>query len=257
MFKQIISSVLAILAVAFSLDVFAQETSVSGTVSDSAGPVTGAVIMSGGTGVMTDADGHYSISVKADAVLEVACLGYKPMSVQVNGRQRVDIILEEDSTVLGDAVVVGYGTQIKANLTGAVSVIKSENLKDRSALDVGQMLQGSVAGLNVTSASGRPGQGTTINIRGLNSINSSSPLVLVDGVEGNIQYINPADVESISVIKDAASAAIYGSKGSAGVILVTTKSGSAERLCGSMVRVTAVLSTIPATIAIGTIRRPA
>lgn len=224
-----IFSLLVIFALAVSVNVFAQKTTVRGTVTDDGGPVIGAAIISEGNGVITDYDGNFSIDVSPDAVLEVSCLGYKSQSIPVSGRARIDILLEADNTMLDDAVVVGYGTQKKANLTGAVSVIKSENLKDRSALDVGQMLQGSVAGLNVTSASGRPGQGTTINIRGLNSINSSSPLVLVDGVEGNIQYINPADVESISVIKDAAAAAIYGSKGSAGVILVTTKSGSKER----------------------------
>ena len=131
--------------------------------------------------------------------------------------------------MLGEAVAVGYGTQKKENLTGAVSVIKSEALQDRAALDVGHMLQGTVPGLNVTSGSGRPGQGVDLNIRGWNSINGGSPLVLIDGVEGDIQYVNPADVDNISVIKDAAAAAIYGAKGSAGVVLVTTKSGTKEK----------------------------
>lgn len=222
-------SLVAILVLAASVSLHAQETLVHGTVVDASGPVIGAVIMSGGSGVVTDNNGSYSISVNPDAVLEVSCLGYRSTTVSVNGRTTIDITLEMDTTILEDAVVVGYGTQKKANLTGAVSVIKSESLKDRSALDLGHMLQGSVAGLNVTSASGRPGQATTLNIRGLNSINSSSPLVLIDGVEGDIQYVNPVDVESVSVIKDAAAAAIYGSKGSAGVVIITTKSGAKEK----------------------------
>ena len=209
--------------------VFAQKQTVTGTVVDSTGPVIGAVVQSGGANAVTDLDGAFSISVPSDAVLEISALGYKTLRVPVAGRSNLAITLEEDSFMLEDAVAIGYGTQKKTNLTGAVSVIKSESLQDRSALDVGHMLQGSVPGLNVTSGSGRPGQAATLNIRGWNSINGGSPLVLIDGVEGDIQYINPVDVDNISVIKDAAAAAIYGAKGSAGVVLVTTKSGSKEK----------------------------
>lgn len=229
MLKHKILGIAAALASLVTLDAFAQESVVKGTVSDSSGPVTGAVVISGTLGVMTDADGAFSLQVTPDAVLEVSCFGYKSQTVQVANRQIIFIKLEEDNTILDDAVVVGYGTQKKANLTGAVSVIGTDQLKDRSALDVGQMLQGTVPGLNVTSASGRPGQAASLNIRGLNSINASSPLVLVDGVESNIQYVNPSDVESISVIKDAAAAAIYGAKGSAGVVIITTKNGSKDK----------------------------
>ena len=214
-----------------SFGAYAQKQTVTGTVQDNVGPIVGAVLQAEGASAVTDLDGKFAITVSPKAVLEVSCLGYVTRQVPVEGRRQIEIVLEEDAFVLEDAVAVGYGTIKKTNLTGAVSVIKSESLKDRSSLDVAHMLQGSVPGLNVTSGSGRPGEAATLNIRGLNSISNSkvSPLVLVDGVEGDLQFVNPADVENISVIKDAAAAAIYGAKGSAGVILVTTKSGSKEK----------------------------
>ena len=202
-----------------------------GVVRDSAGEgIPGvAVMVQNGPSTITDLDGKFSIRVSEGATVEFVSLGYETQTVVIAAERRLDIVLAEETTALDEVVVVGYGTQKKANLTGAVSVIKADELKDRSALDVGHMLQGSVPGLNVTSGSGRPGQAATLNIRGWNSINGGSPLVLIDGVEGDIQYINPADVDNISVIKDAAAAAIYGAKGSAGVILVTTKNGTREK----------------------------
>ena len=208
---------------------FAQKQTVSGTVLDAGGPVIGAVVQADGANAVTDFNGNFSITVRPNAVLEVSCLGYVTKQEPVNGRKSLTITLEEDSFVLEDAVAVGYGTTKKTNLTGAVSVLKAEALKDRTTLDVAHMLQGSIPGLNVTSGSGRPGEAATLNIRGWNSINGGSPLVLIDGVEGDLQYVNPADVDNISVIKDAAAAAIYGAKGSAGVILVSTKKGSKEK----------------------------
>ena len=205
---------------------------VRGKVTDASGePVPGAGVFIKGTavGTTTDLDGRYSIAAEPGTTLVISSLGYESVEVPVGRNSVINVTLKEELEQLNELVVIGYGTQKKANLTGAVSVVKADELKDRSALDVGHMLQGSVPGLNVTSASGRPGQAATLNIRGRNSINTSNPLVLIDGVEGDIQYINPADVESISVIKDAAAAAIYGSKGSAGVILVTTKNGSSSK----------------------------
>ena len=205
---------------------------VHGRVVDSAGegiPGVGIFIKGTKVGVSTDLDGYYSIAAKSGDVLSVSSLGYKSQEISIGRSSLVNITMEEDAFLMEDAVVVGYGTQKKANLTGAVSVVSSEVLKDRPALDVAHMLQGSVPGLNITSGSGRPGQAATLNIRGWNSINGGSPLVLIDGVEGDMQYLNPVDVENISVIKDAAAAAIYGARGSAGVILVTTKNGTKEK----------------------------
>ncbi|MBR6305237.1 MAG: TonB-dependent receptor [Bacteroidales bacterium] len=227
--KTMLTVLSMLIGLAVSFDASAQKQTVTGTVVDATGPVIGAVIQCNGANAVTDLDGKFAINVPSDGVLEVSCLGYATKQVHVSGRKNITITLEEDSFLLEDAVAVGYGSIKKTNLTGAVSVIKSESLKDRNALDVAHMLQGSVPGLNVTSGSGRPGQAATLNIRGWNSINGGSPLVLIDGVEGDLQYVNPADVENISVIKDAAAAAIYGAKGSAGVILVTTKSGTKEK----------------------------
>ena len=210
----------------------AKQPFLRGKVIDTTGEsVPGAGVFIKGTtiGVSTDLDGNFQIAAQPGAVLAVSSLGYKSTEITVGRAAFVTITLEPENEMLDELIVVGYGTTKKTNLTGAVSVIKADELKDRSALDVGHMLQGSVPGLNVTSASGRPGQAASLNIRGWNSINGGSPLVLIDGVEGDIQYLNPVDVESISVIKDAAAAAIYGAKGSAGVILVTTKNGTKEK----------------------------
>ena len=227
--KKLFTVLSILLGMAVTFGASAQKLTVRGTVLDNIGPVAGAVLQGGGANAVTDNEGRFSITVLPSDVLEVSCMGYVTQRIPVDGRTTIQVILQEDSFLLEDAVAVGYGTQKKTNLTGAVSVIKSDALQDRSALDVGHMLQGSVPGLNVTSGSGRPGQAASLNIRGWNSINGGSPLVLIDGVEGDIQYVNPADVDNISVIKDAAAAAIYGAKGSAGVILVTTKSGSKDK----------------------------
>ena len=203
--------------------------SVSGVVLESTGvPAIGAFVLQQGTsnGTMTDADGKFTINVTSDAVLEVTLMGFETQLVPVNGNSVLSITLKEDSQLLEEVVVVGYGTTKKVNLTGAVSVIKADDLQDRSALSASKMLQGSVPGLTITNRSGRPGQSSTINVRGVNSINGGSPLVLIDGVEGDLERVNPQDIESISVLKDAASAAIYGARASFGVILVTTKVGA-------------------------------
>ena len=220
-----------IIALPISQALFAQSMrTVSGKVLDSRQePLIGAAVMYGGeSGVVTDLDGNFSCEVPASSVtFEVSCLGYATKKVEVpSSKSSITIYLLEDSFNLDGSVVVGYGSQKKVNLTGAVSTVESKSLQDRSALDVSRMLMGTVPGLNVTNESGRPGQAATINIRGLVSINGSSPLVLVDGTEGDLQRVNPMDVESISVIKDASSAAIYGARASAGVILVTTKQGT-------------------------------
>lgn len=227
--KKLFAALAILLGMAVSFGAYAQNITVTGTVVDELGPLAGVAVQSSVANAVTDVDGRFTIKAPSNGELKVSCLGYVTQIVPVNGRSQITITLVEDSVMLEEAVAVGYGTQKKTNLTGAVSVIKADKIQDRAALDVGHMLQGSVPGLNVTSGSGRPGQAATLNIRGLNSINGGSPLVLIDGVEGDIQYLNPVDVESISVIKDAAAAAIYGARGSAGVILITTKSGTKEK----------------------------
>lgn len=206
---------------------------VQGTIRDSKGlPLEGvAVILDGTTnGVMTDENGRFSISLPHEsATLCVTCLGYTTQYVNVlAGQDAVQILMTEDSVALEETVVVGYGTQKKVNLTGAIATVSSKNLENRTSATLTHMLMGSVPGLNVTMSSGRPGNSASINIRGVNSINGGNPLVLVDGAEGDLSRVNPSDVESISVIKDASAAAIYGARASAGVVLVTTKSGQVK-----------------------------
>ena len=207
-----------------------QTREVKGTVVDPAGEaVIGAAVMIKGTntGTITGADGRFSLNAPGDAVLVISSIGYRDAEEAVGNRSELKITLEEDSLLIEDAVVVGYGVQKKENLTGAVSVLTSESIENRSSANLGNILQGTVPGLTVTSPSGRPGESVSINIRGWNSINSGgSPLVLVDGVVGSLERVNPNDVESISVLKDASSAAVYGAQAAFGVVLVTTKSGS-------------------------------
>ena len=206
-----------------------QARTVSGTVVDTKGePVAGVGVLLKGTisGTVTGVDGTYSLSVPGNAVLVFSSMGYKDVEEVVGNRRVINVTLEDDALFIEDAVVVGYGVQKKENLTGAVSVISSKSIQNRTQSNLGNILQGTVPGLTVTSASGRPGESVSINIRGWNSINTGSPLVLVDGVVGSLERVNPNDVESISVLKDASSAAVYGAKAAFGVVLVTTKSGA-------------------------------
>ena len=156
-------------------------------------------------------------------------VGFVPQKVTVaSGQSNVTVRLSEDAVLLNEVVVVGYGKQKKVNLTGAVASVGGEELENRVTKSLSSMLQGTVAGLNVTTSSGVPGSSASINVRGITSIHESEPLVLIDGAVGDIDRVNPNDVESISVIKDASAAAIYGARAAFGVILVTTKSGAAK-----------------------------
>jgi TonB-linked SusC/RagA family outer membrane protein len=210
-------------------EVLAAQVEVKGKVVDEAGnPMEGVSIKVKGQnlGVTTGADGYFSIAVDNKAVLEITMIGYESIEVPVNGRSLLDnIVLKIAASGLNEVVVVGYGTQKKVNLTGAVVQVNSKVLEDRPITNLGQGLQGVVANLNISPGSGAPGRGVTFNIRGNTSINGGGPLVLVNGVQMDPNLINPADVESISVLKDAASAAIYGARAAYGVILITTKGG--------------------------------
>ena len=218
--------ILIIACMLLSINAFAQQ--VKGVVVDQTGqPVTGAFVLQKGTtnGTVTDLDGQFSIGVPSNAVLEISSLGFVTQELAVAGKTFFNVVLAEDTQLLEEVVVVGYGTTKKENLTGAVSIVSSESISKRSNSNLGQILQGTVPGMTVTSSSGQPGEGVSLNIRGWNSINSGSPLVLVDGVVGSLDRVNPNDVESISVLKDASSAAVYGAQAAFGVVLVTTKSG--------------------------------
>ncbi len=235
MFKKIIRFSTAFLVlVAVSLSAMAQQTrTITGKVNDAAGQNLGgiAVILDGTTvGVMTADDGTYSINVPSkEAVLLFSGLGYRDQKVTVPSTKAVvNVSLEEDNMLLQETVVVGYGVQKKVNLTGAISTVDEKALENRSAHNLGTMLQGTVPGLNISTSAGNPGSTASLNIRGVTSINDAEPIVLVDGAVGDISRVNPNDVESISVIKDAAAAAVYGARGTYGVILITTKSGASK-----------------------------
>lgn len=211
----------------------AQNRKVSGKVLDALQePLVGVSIRIEGTtqGTITDVDGAFDIQVPAaGATLDFSYVGYLTQKVKVKpGQKNIVVYMQEDAIMLDEAVVVGYGTQKKVNLTGAVATVDSKSLENRAAHSLTSMLQGSVPGLNVTTSSGVPGSSPDINVRGVTSINSSGPLVLIDGAVGELDRVNPNDVESISVIKDASAAAVYGARAAFGVILVTTKSGAAQ-----------------------------
>lgn len=210
-----------------------QDQSITGTITDNNGtPLVGVTVKVKGTdeGTVTDADGRFTLDVPDNAILEVSYVGYQTQEVAVDNKKNITVKMTPSASGLNEVVVVGYGTQKKVNLTGAVSQIDDKMLKDRPVSNVGQALQGVVPNLNINFGDGRPGAPAKVNIRGFTSVNGGQPLILIDGVPGDINLINPSDIESVSVLKDASSAAIYGSRAAYGVILVTTKSGQSGKL---------------------------
>lgn len=210
----------------------AQQKRISGTVTDQNGePIIGAsVTVKGATiGTVTDLDGNFSLETPANSTLLVRYVGYINQETKVGDQTQVKITLKEDTQSLDEVVVVGYGVQKKVNLTGSVSNIKMSDLvESRPISNVSQGLAGMAAGVQVTSSSNRPGENNaSIMIRGQGTLNNSAPLVIIDGVEGDINSVSPQDIEDMSVLKDAASAAIYGSRAANGVILITTRKGKA------------------------------
>ena len=177
------------------------------------------------TSTSTDTEGAFSIAARVGSIIEVTFLGYKKALYTVKGENDIKIVLSPDGNSLNEVIVVGYGSTKRANLTGAVSSISSEAIEGRAIANVGQGLQGLIPNLNISTGNGRPGTSSSFNVRGFTSINGGGPLVLVDGVQMDPNQINPTDIESVTVLKDAASAAIYGGRAAYGVILIKTKSG--------------------------------
>lgn len=207
-----------------------QTWSISGTVTDANGqPLPGANVLEKGTtnGVQTDFDGKFSLKVSnKNAVIEISYISFIKQEVSINGQTNLNIKLKEDVSSLDEVVVIGYGTQKKELVTGAITQVKGEDLEKRNAVNALQALQGQAAGINITSTSGQPGEGFNVIIRGIGSTKNNTPAYVVDGIITNdISYLNNADIETLSVLKDAASAAIYGSQASNGVVLITTKKG--------------------------------
>lgn len=211
------------------------EKKISGLVTDESGePIIGANIVVKGTtiGTMSGVDGDFTLSVPSNAVLSISYIGYLSQEIPVKNQTSFKIVMVEDTQNLEEVVVVGFGTQKKVNLTGAVSTVNSQALESRPVMTATQALQGLVPGLQISSAGGSLETKADINIRGTGTIgdgSSGSPLVLIDGMEGDINSINPQDIENISVLKDAAASSIYGSRAPFGVILITTKSGKSGK----------------------------
>lgn len=207
-----------------------QAKTVTGTVTDASGePIIGANIRIKGTttGTITDIDGNFSIEAEPQSVIEVSYIGYLTQETVINNQKSIRFLLKEDTKTLDEVVVIGYGVQKKADLTGSVANINTEKLNTQSNANIGQALQGKIAGVDIVSQGGAPGSGTRIMVRGIGTLNNASPLYIVDGMYMNsIDHINPNDIASIDVLKDASSAAIYGSRAANGVIIVTTKEGS-------------------------------
>lgn len=214
-----------------SLSVFAQGgRTLKGTISDTKGdPVIGASIAVKGTstGNISDADGNFSLQVAPNAVLVVSYLGYKTQEAPTGNQSFLSIVLEEDHQLLNEVVVVGYGTQKKVNLTGSVATISAEDLANKPIASTSAALAGLASGLSVVQGNGRPGKGATVKIRGTGTFSSAKndPMVLIDGLLGNLDDIDPSDIGSISLLKDAASASVYGNRAANGVILIETKRG--------------------------------
>jgi len=213
-----------------------QKKTITGTIVDINGqPIIGANIVENATtnGTVTDMDGKFSLSVDNDATIHISYIGYLPQDINTAGKTSFNIVLQEDTQSLEEVVVVGYGTMKKVNLTGSVSTINyDKTLENRPITNASQALSGKIPGLWVSQNSGSPGSdGATIRIRGYGTLNNTNPLILIDGIEGQIAEINPNDIESVTVLKDAASAAIYGSRAANGVILIETKKGlGAEKM---------------------------
>ena len=224
--------ILSILLLGFTA--LAQNRPLSGKIVDQNGePVVGASIMVVGNstiGTVTDVDGNFSLNVPAQASVTVSCIGYTSQTVAVGGRPVINFILEEDNEFLEETVVIGYGVQKKSDLTGAVASVRSEDLTNRSTTNAAAALQGKAAGIQIINTSGAPGESSSIRVRGYSSNSGSiGPLLIVDGLKvDSIRYLDPSMIESMEVLKDAASAAIYGAQAGNGVVLITTKTGAAN-----------------------------
>ncbi len=209
----------------------AQVKDVSGEVTYVSGePIPGVTVVVKGRnkGTVTDAEGKFAIPAgAADSVFVFSFVGMKMQEIALAGRSVLSVVMEEETSGLDEVVVIGYGTAQKKDLTGAISTLSSTNIKERQAVRISQALQGAMPGVTVTRTSSAPDASATIRIRGVTTIGDSNPLVIIDGIPGTLDWVNPNDVESISVLKDAASASIYGSRAASGVILVTTKRGKA------------------------------
>ena len=221
-----------------SISASAQNRAISGTVVDSQNvPIIGASVMVANTatpiGDVTDTDGKFNLSVPGGSTLVVSFIGYATVNVPVGDQTVFKIVLTEDTEYLEETIVVGYGVQRKSDVTGAIASVKSSDLENRTTTDAIQAIQGKAAGVQIVNFSGAPGSESNIQIRGYSSNSSTRPLIIVDGLKVNsMSYLDPENIASMEILKDAASAAIYGVEAGNGVILITTKSGAAQKGTG-------------------------
>lgn len=225
-------TVVAGLALSTSMAFAQSQISGKVTASEDGSPIIGASIKVVGTntGTVTDVDGNFSLNAPAGAKLEITYIGMQSKSVKAG--KNMKIVLDADDHALDDVVVVAYGTSTKGSFTGSAGVMKSDKLELRQVSDVSNALAGAVAGVQIQSSNGQPGTSATVRVRGVGSINAGAdPLYVVDGVpfDGDLSSINTADIESLTVLKDAASTALYGARGANGIIMVTTKKGKAGK----------------------------
>ena len=219
---------LFLLALMFPVFGFAQTIQVNGTVLDASGEsVIGASVLEKGTtnGVITDLDGMFQLEVSAKGTLQISYVGFKTQEIPVNNQKSFKITLKEDNEMLDEVVVVGYGVMKKSDMTGAISSVKSEDLMKRATTNAAEALQGKVAGVSILKSGGNAGAGISVKIRGIKTMGSNEPLYIIDGYPGDLDAINPQDIESMEILKDGAAAAIYGSVAANGVVIVTTKNG--------------------------------
>lgn len=225
-------SVLFLLSFTLASAVYAQDIQIKGTVVSGADnePLPGVnVVVKGNatTGTITGIDGEFALSVPSDAILSISYIGFKSQDIPLNGKREFKIVLQEDAEALDEVVVVGYGVQKKSVVTASIAKVSSDDLAFTAPVRVDNALKGLAAGVTVTSSSGQPGAAAQIRVRGIGTVNNSDPLYIVDGMplEGGLDYLNPNDIASIEVLKDAASGAVYGARAANGVVLVTTKTG--------------------------------
>ena len=244
--KSHLKHLLALLMFAFTGVAIGQNITVTGSVTDADGPLPGVNIIQKGSsnGVTTDFDGNYSISVPSDAVLVFSYLGYLTTEVEVSGRSVINLVMRADAQALDEVVIVGYGTSNKRELTGSVATIKKEAIVNVVASNPTTSLQGKLAGVQVESFGGQPGGSANVFIRGVNSLSNAEPLYVVDGLfVDNMDYINPNDIQDISVLKDAAASAIYGARAANGVIIIKTNHGARSQDVNVQVRTRIGLDT--------------
>ncbi|EGJ70985.1 TonB-dependent receptor plug [Bacteroides coprosuis DSM 18011] len=207
---------------------FAQNLKLTGTIVDDGGiPIIGASVLEKGTtnGTISDVDGQFTLDVGAQSTLVVSYIGYKTQEILVKGKSNINVTLKEDALMLDETIVIGYGSIKKSDMTGAISSVNVDELASRATVNPGEALQGKIAGVNIQKGNGLAGSGVSIKIRGVKTFGSNEPLCIIDGFPGDLNSVNPQDIESMEVLKDGAASAIYGSVAANGVIIVTTKNG--------------------------------